>query len=74
MKTSNEHYGEINDRFDVRSALLRKLGFKYVHIEEWDTAVFARPRLGKRVPTTLAAAFVQLADDRTWNDRLNDIV
>ena len=73
MSSSNEHYGRLNEQFERRSVILRDLGFKYQHLEEWDTAVFYRPRPGKKVPTTVAASFVIFADDRSWSDRLEEV-
>lgn len=71
-KSRDAHYAMLNDRFEGRALRLRKLGFKYTHIPEWDTAVFAKPRLGKNVPTTVPATFVMHADEVVWNDRLEE--
>jgi hypothetical protein len=71
--TSNEHYAILNARFDERSKILRDMGFTYQHLPEWDIAVFWRKRLTKKVPVTVPACFLQLADERTWEDRLKEL-
>jgi hypothetical protein len=69
----NCHYAALNDRFDIRAAQLRAVKFKYTHIPEYDTAMFVRQRLGRKVPTTIPAAFVMHADDQCWADRLAEL-
>lgn len=72
--TSNEHYGLLNDRFEVRSRILRNLGFRYEHVEGFDMAVFVRPRPGHKVPVCVPAAFVMHADYRCWSDRAEELI
>jgi hypothetical protein len=62
----NEHYGMLNDRFDGRANRLRKLGFVYVCIEEFNIAVFSIKRFGKTM--TISAGTIMNADEVVWAD------
>lgn len=70
----NAHYAAMNDRFDGRAIRLRKMGFSYQRIEEWDTAIFWRkdPCRPNR-KQTISAAFVMCADETVWADRVADL-
>lgn len=74
MGNNNAHYARLNDRFEGRSLRLRRLGFRYQHIPEWDTAVFVRrhPHKPNR-NQTVSASFVMCADDIVWADRLEEL-
>ena len=67
------HYAMLNNRFDDRAKQLRELGFTYTQVPEWDTAVFARKRLGRTIPTTVPAAFVMHTDEIVWADRIEEV-
>lgn len=69
----NAHYGKLNDRFDGRAVRLRKLGFKYTHIEGFDAACFVKPRPGKKIPETIQASFVMHADEVVWADAITEL-
>ena len=62
----NAHYGKLNDRFDVRAAWLRALGFRYEHVPAMGFAVFTLTRFGK--VKAVPAALVMNADDIVWGD------
>lgn len=72
--TSNEYYGGLNDRFEQRSAILRKAGFKYQRVTVvpdrtgGQIAVFVRTNPG--VVTVLSAGTVLNAEERAWTDQL----
>ena len=67
-ETSNEYYGRINARFECREKFLYDIGFKYVIVPELNIAVFTRKQFGKA--RTLAAGWVQAADERMWRDQI----
>jgi hypothetical protein len=69
----NAHYGNLNLRFDIRAEQLRARGFKYECVKGYELAVFTRPKLCRPAYSTIAAAFVQHADDVCWSDRLADM-
>lgn len=73
--TSNEHYGQLNERFDERAALLRSKSFTYQHCEILNNpvAVFVKPTPSQRKPTIVLAAFVMNADARSWDDKLAEV-
>ncbi len=67
--TTNEHYGQLNARFEERSAALRALGFCYERLTAYNIALFVRTRRGKTV--SIAAGLVLCADDIVWADQLH---
>lgn len=72
--TSNQYYGGLNRRFDQRSALLRRFGFKYQSLVAIPArtggtmGIFVRDRLGR--VQMLPAAEVMHAERRAWRDTL----
>lgn len=71
---NNEHYKMLNDRFDARAALLRQAGMSYVHIEEYNTAVFTIKKPVHKRPLTFSASLVMNADEIVWADKLAELI
>ena len=65
----NDHYRHLNERFDERSAELRRLGFKY-EIVALDIAAFVLTRYST-LRYQIPAAKVLCADDIVWADALD---
>jgi hypothetical protein len=72
--TSNQYYRGLNRRFEKRSRLLRRIGYRYQIIpiradlpKSPTTAVFVS-RYGSRV---ISASEVMHADTRAWRDELS---
>lgn len=55
--TSNQYYGGLNNRFDKRANKLRRAGWTYTRIVEFNLAVFTRKLYG-RVRTIPAMALM----------------
>lgn len=66
--TSNEHYGKLNARFEERSAHLRKIGYKYTRVEEYNITFFTCKKFGK--VESIAVGTVMSADPLVWADTL----
>jgi V8-like Glu-specific endopeptidase len=69
--TSNEYYGGLNDRFELRASVLLKAGYAYKVIEiptptgiTGTTGVFIRRR------DVISAGTVMHAEGRAWEDEL----
>lgn len=78
-RTTNEHYGGINNRFDRRARVLRRLGFTYHRLPELGFAVFKRGEpivmRTKTIPCkAIPASTVMHADTRSWFDALKGLV
>lgn len=68
--TGNQYYGGLNRRFERRATLLRRLGFKYQHIDGLPMACFVRPEPCRRIPRCIPASTLHHADNRAWIDTL----
>lgn len=69
--TSDQHYEVLNDRFDKRAKQLIREGWKYERLEEYDIALFTRPKSNKG-KKSIAASFLMTADDRTFRRAVKD--
>lgn len=67
----NEHYGRINERFDVRHKQITELGFKRESIKEYNIAVYVRRQPGCK-PEVIQAATLTCADEVVWAEVLAD--
>lgn len=70
--TDKQRYRGLNRRFDNRSALLARFGFRYRVVftdGECTTAVFERRPLGRR-PQAVSAGTVMHADRTCWVEQL----
>lgn len=63
--TSNEFYGMLNDRFNVRAKQLRDLGYVYVDLIP-GVAGFQRTKFGKT--HSIPSAALHHAEQRAWDD------
>lgn len=69
---NDEHYGELNERFDARAAVLREAGYVYGIIPGLPVAVFTRTRAGKL--QAVASGTVLNADEIVWEDTVRLLV
>lgn len=68
--TSNQLYGGMNRRFEKRSKMLAKFGFKYKIVVK-GIAAFIHPRSDR---STVAAAEVMHSNNQCWIDTLRSIL
>ena len=73
--TSNEHYGQLNSRFDARAEYLRSKGYAYKFFDVFGTsaAAFVRNASFSSKPPVVLACYVMNADDRTWADKIVEV-
>lgn len=70
-KAVNEHYGRLNERFDVRIGVLIRLGFTAVHLKEYGVSLYVRKGFCK--DAAIPTAFVMCADEIVWQEKVKDV-
>jgi len=71
MRTSQQHYRGLNNRFDRRAAQLIRFGFKYERNDDLKMSFFVRRApFAACTQQTIPVAALHHADNRSWNDLL----
>ena len=66
----NEHYGKLNERFDVRNGLLYRMGYRREAVPALNIAVYVKTRFGR--VHAIPAAVLTCADEIVWADHMEE--